>query len=444
MQTSLESEEARLACTLGTHLERFLEPLLTELDELLDKRLVRTFAGTITAILRFRHPRCGLLLSELGAYLTSPLHAPAGTKRLSNLLRSRRWSADVIRDFLWRASERRLEELEGRGEEALLLWDESVLEKPESLEAHGLCPVRSSKAARLKRIKKGFYTPPGGPPVFVPGMHWLALLLIGRRGPPTLARMQWWTTRGALASERRWEETDLLLWSAAAWGRRVLHIFDRGFAGAPWLSEVSRQRVRFVLRWPKHYQLLDASGQWKKAWQLATGKRSASERLIPQRGGLRKTGVLALPVEHPSYCGPLWLVISRPGGGREPWYLLTNEPVATVAAAWRVVLAYARRWQIEMSFRFSKSELAMESPRLWFWDNRLKLLQMVSLTYAFLLTLLRPQQQRLREMLLGACCPRTGKRSRETPTPLYRLRAAIVLLCLSLRTPLLPQLQSSG
>jgi len=32
--------------------------------------------------------------------------------------------------------------------------------------------------------------------------------------------------------------------------------------------------------------------------------------------------------------------------------------------AWRISLAYNRRWQIEMAIRFDKSELAMESPRL--------------------------------------------------------------------------------
>lgn len=52
------------------------------------------------------------------------------------------------------------------------------------------------------------------------------------------------------------------------------------------------------------------------------------------------------------------------GPGKEPWYLLTNEPVEDSESAWRVVLAYARRWQIEMSLRFHKSELAVESPRL--------------------------------------------------------------------------------
>lgn len=44
-------------------------------------------------------------------------------------------------------------------------WDESVIEKPESLKAERLCAVRSSKACRLKRIKPGFYNLPTGRPV---------------------------------------------------------------------------------------------------------------------------------------------------------------------------------------------------------------------------------------------------------------------------------------
>jgi hypothetical protein len=35
-----------------------------------------------------------------------------------------------------------LAELEQEGETALLLWDESVLEKPESIKLEGLCAVR--------------------------------------------------------------------------------------------------------------------------------------------------------------------------------------------------------------------------------------------------------------------------------------------------------------
>jgi hypothetical protein len=59
-----------------------------------------------------------------------------------------------------------------------------------------------------------------------------------------------------------------------------------------------------------------------------------------------------------------------------------------VEDAWAVVFAYGRRWQIECAWRYSKSELAMESPRVWTWERREKLLLMVTLVYAFLLSLL--------------------------------------------------------
>ncbi len=80
-----------------------------------------------------------------------------------------------------------------------------------------------------------------------------------------------------------------------------------------------------------------------------------------------------------------------------------------------------------MSLRFNKSELALESPRLWSWERRLKLLMLVTLAYAFLLALLRLPRE-WRQDVLRRWCHRTGKRSRDTPTPLYRLRLALARL----------------
>jgi hypothetical protein len=83
---------------------------------------------------------------ELGGYLASPAHAPAGTKRLSNLLHSPKWQSSQIESYLWQGAQNRMNELEQAGEEVLVLWDASVLEKPESIQLEGLCAVRSSKA----------------------------------------------------------------------------------------------------------------------------------------------------------------------------------------------------------------------------------------------------------------------------------------------------------
>src|SRR4029079_17643977 len=123
-------------------LHAFVAPLVRELDFWLDRRLVRTLVRAVEVILAFRNSTHGLLLSELGGYLLSPEHAPAGTKRLSNLLRSKNWTHKLIGRFLWDCASTRLKELEAAGDEALVLWDSSVLEKPESIEAEGLCAVR--------------------------------------------------------------------------------------------------------------------------------------------------------------------------------------------------------------------------------------------------------------------------------------------------------------
>jgi hypothetical protein len=78
-----------------------------------------------------------------------------------------------------------------------------------------------------------------------------------------------------------------------------------------------------------------------------------------------------------------------------------------------------------MSFRYGKSELAMESPRLWSGENRLKILSMVGLVYSFLLHLLADIYSTLIESLLRLKCHRTGKRYKTTLVPLYRIRWAL-------------------
>lgn len=192
------------------------------------------------------------------------------------------------------------------------------------------------------------------------------------------------------------------------------------------MGELGRAGVRFVMRWPKRYQVFDSKGMERKAWQIALGKRAWGAprwRWDGQLRKLRQTSVLAMRVRHADYAGPLWLVVARRGG--EPWYLLTNEPIESEEAAWQVVVAYARRWQVETSFRYGKSELRMESPRVPQWEPRRKLLLLVTLVYAFLLSLWDHEHDLLRQCLLDRWSHRTGRRARQSRAPLYRLRWAL-------------------
>lgn len=406
-------------------LVQYLAPLLVRLDAQIDARLVRTLLATVAAILAFRNSTRGLLLSELGAYLAGPAHAPAGTKRLSALLHSPKWAASLLERWLWEEACGQVDRLEEDGEPVLVAWDESVLEKPESVATPDLCTVRSSTAARLhKRARR---RGPPGPPVLVRGAHWVGLLVLGLHGTPTVAAMRWWSTKGARASSKRAEEETLLAACAATWGRRVLHLWDRGFAGAPWLAQAARHQVRFVLRWKGGYHLVGPDGQERAAWQLVRGKRSwGTQRLWDfQRRCWRQVGVVAVPVQHPTVALPLWLVVARPGNGQAPWYLLTTERADSLETARAVVAAYARRWQMEWCWRFCKAELGVESVRVWRWEERTKLLLLATLAYAFLLRLLEPFLAPVRAWLLRHWCHRTGRWAAQATAPLYRLRAAL-------------------
>ena len=96
-----DREGRKQAQSVADLLEKFIGPLEGWLDDQLNRRLVRTFFLALAAMVRLRHNRSGLLLSELGAHILSPDKAPAGTKRLSNLLRSPKWSHTLLERFLW-------------------------------------------------------------------------------------------------------------------------------------------------------------------------------------------------------------------------------------------------------------------------------------------------------------------------------------------------------
>lgn len=435
----------QFACQMAEKIERklleYFGNLLRSMDRAIDRRLVVTFVGLIEAFILHRHRNEGGWMSQLGSYLV-PTNAEAGKKRIQKLLYSHKWDSSLLEQSLWGLGEQRVEAGEQSGETLLAIWDESVVEKSEALKLEGLGSVRSSKAVRLKRIKPGFFNPPGGRPIIVPGFHWLQVLICGMNGSLVPAHTRFWTNRGERANSRRAEEWLVLQELADRFRARIIHVFDRGFAGTPWLSSLFVAGVRFVIRWPHTYRLIDENGIEKKAWEISRGKRSWEQRLIwdARRRCHRSIGILAFSVFDPVFQQPLWLVISRQGPGKKPWYLLTSEPVYTAEQAFHIILIYARRWQIEMSLRFDKTELGFESLRAFSWEVRQRLFLILALVHAFLLQFLTSNFAPFREYLLNVWCHRNGKRSRLVQAPLYRLRFALAFFWLRFPPPFLARL----
>jgi len=407
--------------------QHYLRPLEAKLLGQIDKRLVATFSTLFRSILLFRNTKMGLLLSELGGYIAGHAHAPAGTKRLSNLLRSNKWSASLVDAFFFALAKQRINQLRTLGKRPLLLWDDSRLEKPESWFVEGLCSVESSKGKRLTKIKKGFFKPPSAR-ICVPGFQWTGVLLSALGEVPSVVQMSWWTTRGKYKEVGTNIMYRMLKALQTSLAESVLHVLDRGYANSWTIEWMLHFQQDFLVRWKKNQLLTHAEKGSKQTHLLARSCPAQGHKLLrdKERKLTKHVSVGWTAVVHAEFAHTtLYLLVVRDKKHQQPpMYLLTSVAIDSIKEAWKLVHSYMHRWQIEQAFRAGKAELGMESPRLWFWQSRLKLLAVVALVYDFLLSLLRNWPGWV-ALFLKRWVPRTGNRHRSVAVPIYRLRLAI-------------------
>jgi hypothetical protein len=240
----ISAQKSTATTFLRTKAQHYLQPLEEKLLGQIDKRLVATFASLFASILLLRNSKMGLLLSELGSYIAGYAHAPAGTKRLSNLLRCKKWDASLIDEFFFKRTQERITQLLDTQKRPLLLWDDSRLEKPESWFVEGLCSVESSKGKRLTKIKKGFYKPPTAR-ICVPGFQWTGVLLSALGEVPSVCQMSWWTSRGKYKEVGSNIMFRMLKKLQACLAQPLLHVLD-GTGHPAGLCQCLDHRVRAV------------------------------------------------------------------------------------------------------------------------------------------------------------------------------------------------------
>jgi len=150
-------------------------------------------------------------------------------------------------EFFFQKTKTRIDQLATAGKRALLLWDDSRLEKPESWFLKGLCSVDSSKAKRLTRIKKGYYKRPASR-ICVPGFHWTGVLLSALGEIPSVCQMSWWTTRGKYKEIGTNIMFRMLKQLHQQVSQRRLHVLDRGYANAWTIEWMSHFGQDFLVR----------------------------------------------------------------------------------------------------------------------------------------------------------------------------------------------------
>lgn len=246
--------------------------------------------------------------------------------------------------------------------------------------------------------------------------------------------MAWWTTTG-----KHKEDPDNITWRllckiAQQIIHPVLHVFDRGYANEKMIRYRLHFEQDFLIRWHKNVYLLYQQERLRiDKISRKTKPRFCRTIYDKERKKTRRISIGWTQVAHPEHAHKsLTLIVVRNikhAGG--PMYLLCSVDIHNAATAWEMVATYAHRWEAEQGFRFLKAEMAIESPRLWFWDNRLKLMAIVTLVYDFLLQTMH-QESHWVMALFRQWCHRTGKRYRNASVPLYRLRLAISACLFSL------------
>lgn len=425
---------------------KYLSPLEKSLSKEMDNRYVRTFFDLFIAILMFRNRSMNLLLTELGGWIAGFAHAPAGTKRISRLLRCKDWSHEKVMDFFFNRGKQRIEKLSKNDKTPLLLWDDSRIEKPESWFLGGLCSVMSSKSKRLTRIKTGYYNPPVKR-VCVPGFKWTGITLTALGEIPSVFQMEWWTTRGVHKEQGTNIIYRMLRKIDKHIGRMALHVFDRGYANANMIEWLTHFKQDFLIRWKSNHLMIDQNGEKKKIFNIAKSHKGKFRKLVwdKQRKKQKHITIAWTAIKHPEFPdSQLYLIIVRDKNNyNSPLYLLTNVSIENAADAWKMMHAYMRRWDVEQAFRCCKAELGCESPRLWFFENNLKLLSILTLVYDFLLRMIC-NWKTWTQRLFQNWGHRTGNRYRQATIPIYRLRAAISNVLLALFFTQLAQTRGYG
>jgi len=173
----------------------------------------------------------------------------------THLLRSKKWEASDIADGLLEKSKTRYEQIRQASKLPLLIWDESSIEKPESIAVEGLCSVASSKGKRLTRINPGFYKPPTDQ-ICVPGFHWTAAILTTPGEVPSVCQMEWWTSRGENKEEADQVFDRLFDRICTHIPGTFVHVMDRGYAKAEMVNKLKQAKQDFIIRWVKNRYLI--------------------------------------------------------------------------------------------------------------------------------------------------------------------------------------------
>lgn len=186
---------------------------------------------------------------------------------------------------------------------------------------------------------------------------------------------------------RGWYETiaQAMVNVLACTGKNATWLFDRGCDAGDFYPILLWLGVKWVVRQLQTRNVIIGNGETILMRDLAESLRKPHEVSVPyvcKKTHEVKSWPLRFgyaPVRLPGLKGRFWLIVVT-GLRDEDMVLLTNDNIASIDQARRIVLAYMRRWGIEEGVRCWKQKTGVEDFRVRNWDSirRLTFFSMLS------------------------------------------------------------------
>jgi hypothetical protein len=336
--------------------------------------------------------RRSVLLSEIGRALDEPRRLIHTEKRLSRGLSSPRYDDDAVeQDYLEHI--------------AHFLKDERY---PTPTIAVDLTDISKPKARKMPYLA-GVYDGSEGEVGF--GYSIISLEAVGERGRrlPLLSRL--FSTKEPDFKSQAVTILDAIAAVYRHVPKEAFWVFDSGFDSHRLFRRFDAMGLQYTVRCNTGHDrfLYTPEGNMTVSELVKQLPKPHTHR--PRRAGGKLTGAQGVlkvgflrNVRIPVYqkggrsklkIGDTWysLVVAQ-GVSKEPLVLLTTAKVMTSEDAGRVVDMYLDRWGVEEANRFTKQGFDLENVRALKWAGLKRMVQLVTLAYGFLATLVHgPRKQ---------------------------------------------------
>ena len=283
-----------------------------------------------------------VLLSDIALALEEPIDPIQTIKRLSSRLEEFHEEDQLLANY------KKITQSQLKGDENLVIVDNSEIIKPYSNKLEALGQVRDGSTGK---IEKGYWT--------------TNMIAVGKntKHPIPLYSHLYSSIEKGFISENEETYKGLDHVRNIFEDKKATFIMDRDYDNIKIMKKVLSQEDDFIIRLKKNRHLIYHNKKLTVRG-LALRRKGKINFRSKIKGNVYDLKVSHITVEVPSIKGEKFTMVVVYGYGKDPMVLLTNKRARKKNEVLSILKAYITRWRIEEMFRVQKQEFQLEGIRV--------------------------------------------------------------------------------